>query len=63
MLCEQAAVILCHVTRRVSEERILSQASAVGLVLESERQLEGPIRMLLFRIQQSADLHPVEVLQ
>ena len=36
-------MILCHVTRRVSEERILSQASAVGLVLESKRQLEGPI--------------------
>ena len=56
-------MILCHVTRRVSEDCILSLASAAGLVLESERQLEGPIRMLLFRRQQSADLHTVEVLQ
>ncbi len=45
----QARVILCHVTRRVSEERIVSMAKSVGLTLELERQLDGPIRVLVFR--------------
>ncbi len=61
--CKQAAVILCHVTRRVSEERIISLASAAGLVLQNKVYLDGAIRLLSFQRQQNADMHPVEVLQ
>ena len=48
----QARVILCHITRRVSEETIIADASAAGLVLctNPEHALcpEGPYRMLSF---------------
>ncbi len=47
----QARVILCHVTRRVSEGRIVTLARAVGLTLEHESQQDGPIRMLMFKWQ------------
>ena len=47
----QARLVLCHVTRRVSEERIVSLASTIGLTLEVERQLDGPIRVLVFKWQ------------
>ena len=47
-------MILCHVTRRVSEQSIVSLASSVGLVLELERQLDGPIRVLMFKWQVAA---------
>ena len=45
-------MILCHVTRRVSEGRIVELASAVGLLLELESQLDGPVRALTFRWQE-----------
>ena len=47
----QARVILCHVTRRVSEGRIVALARAAGLTLEHESQQDGPIRMLMFKWQ------------
>ena len=50
----QARVILCHITRRVSEEGIIAFAKAAGLVLCTDQgntpNPGGPYRMLLFAL-------------
>ncbi|BDA43460.1 probable tRNA N(3)-methylcytidine methyltransferase METTL6 at N-terminal half [Coccomyxa sp. Obi] len=48
---KQGLVILCHVTRRVSEQRIIDLATSVGLVtkqIDDKGFQSGPIRLLSF---------------
>ncbi len=48
----QGLVFLCHVTRRVSEQRVIDLAAAVGLVpmqCAAEEFESGPIRLLCFQ--------------
>ena len=48
----QARVILCHITRRVSEGTTVALAQAAGLVpcadLKDGSESEAPYRMLMF---------------
>lgn len=51
----QAMVILCHITRRVSEERILATAADSGLdavSAENAASADGPVRILCFKWRQ-----------
>ena len=50
MACMQARLLLCHISRNVSEERIVAQAAAVGLVpcQEALPAVEAPFRLLCF---------------
>ena len=45
----QARVLLCHITRRVSEDRIMQMAGAVGLVPDGAVTLAAP-EDALFRL-------------
>ena len=54
----QARLILCHVTRRVAEERILAATAAAGwqaaapgagLAAAAEHALPAPLRLLVFQ--------------
>ena len=53
----QAKVLLCHITRQVSEDKIIAAAKSAGLDLLDMDQMdaiaaqafaEGPIRLLCF---------------
>ncbi len=47
----QGLVLLCHVTRRVSEQQVIGLATNVGLVakqIDSKDFQSGPIRLLCF---------------
>lgn len=57
-MCMQARLVLCHVTRRVAEERILAAAAAAGwqamapgagLAAAAAHALSAPLRLLVFQ--------------
>lgn len=48
----QVLVMLCHVTRRVSEQRVIDRAADVGLIpmqVDTKAFEDGPIRFLCFQ--------------
>lgn len=61
--CWQARLMLCHVTRRVAEDRILAAAATAGfqpaapdpaMAAAAAQALSGPLRLLIFQRRAAA---------